>query len=217
MFTVGGDYLESFFRIYSTSTLYFPLSFTATPATVMSESGNGIHTSSSANWDSTSAVYASTAEHVTRPVAEELVSWLNSQSPFSAPGVTAFDNGCGSGVVTATLSIKFPTIPILAADFSPGMLDVVEKKKFLNVRTRVLDATDLDLVRDDTFTHSLSTFMIQFTSDPPQALRELYRVTRPGGALGLGMWGELCFDAPWVEACRHFDPDYTYPHTWSPD
>ena len=42
-------------------------------------------------------------------------------------------------------------------------------------------------------------------------------MTKPGGTLGLCLWGELCFDAPWEETVRHFEPDYTYPHAWTPD
>ena len=168
-------------------------------------------------WGTASAVYAVKVEYVTRPVAEELVSWVDSESPLSTTGVTAFDNGSGTGVVTTVLRTRFPGIPILAGDLSPGMLEVIEKKGLLDVRTQVLDATDLHPLKDNTFTHALSTFMIQFAPDPLQALREMFRVTMDGGTLGLGMWGEFCFDAPWVDACRHFEPNYTYPRTWTSD
>jgi len=150
-------------------------------------------------------------------MAEQLVFLVNTQSPFSEAGVTAFDNGCGSGVLTTILRTNFPHIPILAGDLSPGMLEIVEKKSLRNVQTQVLNAIDLSPIKENTFTHTLSTFIVQFTPNPLQSLREIFRVTKVRGTLGLCMWGLLCFDAPWEEACRQFDPDYTYPHTWTPD
>ena len=173
--------------------------------------------SSSDNWGTASAAYAARTEYVTHPSAKELISWINQESPFSAPGVTTFDNGAGSGVVTTTLRTWFPNIPIMAADLSVGMLETIEKKHLPQVECRVLDAIDLSSIAENTFTHSLSTFMIQFTPDPLRALKEMYRVTKVDGTLGLCMWGELCFDAPWEDTVRHFEPDYTYPHTWTPD
>lgn len=117
-------------------------------------------------------------------------------------------------ITIQTLRTRFPNIPIVAADLSPGMLEKIEKKLLPQVKCQVLDAIDLSPIVDRTFTHSLSTFMIQFTPDPFGALKEMYRVTKSGGTLGLCMWGELCFDAPWEETVRQFEPDYTYPHTW---
>lgn len=173
--------------------------------------------SSSDDWGTASAAYAVRAEYVTRPCVEELISWVHEESPLSASGAAAIDNGAGSGVTTTTLRARFPSFPILAADLSPGMLEKLEIKHLPQVQCRVLDAVDLGPIADGTFTHSLSTFMLQFTPDPLRALGEMYRVTKAGGTLGLCMWGELCFDAPWEETVRHFEPHYTYPHAWTPD
>lgn len=168
-------------------------------------------------WGNASKRYAATAPYITGRMAEQLVLMVHTQSPFSAPDASAFDNGCGSGVLSTILRANSPHLPILAGDLSPGMLEIVEKKSLRNVQTQVLNAIDLDPIKENTFTHTLSTFMVQFTPDPLQSLREMYRVTKAGGMLGLCMWGRLCFDAPWEEACRQLDRDYTYPHTWTPD
>ena len=173
--------------------------------------------SSSDDWGTASAAYAARTEYVTRPSAEQLISWVHEESPLTQSGATALDNGAGSGVVTTTLRARFPNVPILAADLSPGMLEVIEKKRMSQVECQVLNAIDLSPIADSTFTHSLSTFMIQFSPDPLRALKEMYRVTKPGGTLGLCMWGELCFDAPWEDTVRHFEPDYVYPHAWTPE
>ena len=169
------------------------------------------------DWGIASAAYAARTEYVTRPSAESLISWMDEEFPLSVRDVNVLDNGAGSGVVTSALRARFVNAPILAADLSAGMLKIIEAKGLPDVHCKVLDATNLGEILDNTFTHSLSTFMIQFTPEPLSALREMYRVTKPGGALGLCMWGELCFDAPWEETARQFDPTYTYPRPWTDD
>ena len=180
----------------------------------MSESKDG--TAGLDNWGSASTKYATLATVVTRPCSEELISWVNDISPFSALNVEVFDNGCGTGVLTTALSTTFPNISILAGDLSPGMIEMTERKKIPNVRIQVLDAVNLPF-QDNTFTHVLSTFMVQFTPAPLQALKEMYRVTKIGGTVGLAMWGRTILYDLWIEACRHFESGYEYPHTWSPD
>ncbi|KAL8685844.1 MAG: hypothetical protein Q9224_005647 [Gallowayella concinna] len=169
------------------------------------------------HWGVTSSVYASRTEYVTRPAAEALISWVNSLSPLSHSNAIALDNGAGSGVITTTLRSRFPHLPIIATDLSPGMLEKLEQKQLPRVQCKVLDATNLHHFDRDTFTHTLSTFMLQFAPEPQTALQEMYRVTKPNGTLGLCMWGEICFDPPWEETARYFEPDYVFPHTWTSD
>ena len=164
------------------------------------------------NWGSAADVYASLVERVTHPPVEELISCLNSVRPFSAPNTHVLDNGCGTGVLTKALNSQFPNALIIAADLSPGMVEVIERKKLKNVRTMVLDATDLHPFQPGTFTHVLSTFVIQFVPDPLRAMNEMYRVTAPGGVVGLGTWGKLDMNEPWTDACRRFEPNYTSPN-----
>ena len=169
------------------------------------------------NWGSASAKYATTTTLVTRPASEALISWVDEVSPFNAPNVDIFDNGCGTGVVPKALSSRFPHAPILAGDLSSGMVESVEKQDIPNVRAKVLNAVNLHSLENNLFTHVLSTFMVQFTPAPFEALREMYRVTRSGGTLGLAMWGNSILYEPWIDACSQFEPGYTYPHTWSLD
>ena len=168
--------------------------------------------SSDDGWGHGADAYASDVEQVTLPPVQELISCLDSMRALSASNTHVLDNGCGTGVLTTALNSHFPNASIIAADLSPGMVEVIERKKLKNVRTMVVDATDLHLFQPDTFTHVFSTFVLQFVPDPLLAMREMYRVTAPGGVVGIGTWGKLDMSQPWTEACRHFDPDYTSPN-----
>ena len=99
----------------------------------MPESTYQKNDSSSDIWGIGAKTYAAKMEHVTSAAAKELVLWVDTESSFSKPGAAASDNGCGTGMVAETLGKTFPTLPILAADLSPGMLNVVEEKNLSDV------------------------------------------------------------------------------------
>ena len=149
------------------------------------------------------------------PLAQTLVEKVQSQSDLNGQKTTVFDNGCGTGVLTAAIKEKFPSLSILAADASSDMVEKlnrrVEKFGWKDVKTQRLDARDLHGIGDNEFSHTFSTFMVCLAPDPDKIVQEMYRVTKPGGTLGLAVWGDpyfSFFNAPWAEACRALIPDY---------
>lgn len=166
-----------------------------------------------ASWGSVSKVY-NEVERLTLPCAQKLVEMVHSLHSLEDPNVSAFDNGCGTGVLTLALKERFPNCSILAADASREMVNILKsraKGAGQDVNTRVLDARDLEGIKNDTFTHTFSTFMVCLAPNPEQIAREMYRVTKKGGVLGLAVWGEPYFgyfNAPWAKACRMIMPEY---------
>lgn len=164
-------------------------------------------------WTNASTIYKQ-VERVTLPLSQSLIARAHALRSLTAPDASAFDNGCGTGVLTRSLRENFPECPILAADASAGMIDILKTKlgnTASNITTRVLDARHLAGVADDTFTHAFSTFMICLAPDPEIIAAEMYRVTKPGGVLGLAVWGDPyfgVFNTPWTRACREVMPDY---------
>ncbi len=72
---------------------------------------------------------------------------------------------------------------VLATDWSPAMIERFEarvREEGMNAEGRVMDCHALDL-RDDTFDVTGSQFGVMLVPDQPRALREMVRVTRPGG------------------------------------
>lgn len=164
-------------------------------------------TTNFARWSHASSVY-NEVERLTFPQSQTLIARAHSLRSLSAPDTSAFDNGCGTGVLTLALCEKFPTCPILATDASAGMIDILQTRLKNNtehdIRTRVLDARNLTGIADDTFTHTFSTFMICLAPDAERIAREMYRVTKAGGVLGLAVWADPYFgyfNTPWTVAC----------------
>jgi ubiquinone/menaquinone biosynthesis C-methylase UbiE len=81
---------------------------------------------------------------------------------------------------------------VLATDWSPAMIERFEarvrEEGLPNAEGRVMDAHALD-VEDDTFDVTGSQFGVMLVPDQPLALREMVRVTRPGGRVLLIAYG----------------------------
>ncbi|KAL6720090.1 hypothetical protein ACLMJK_002011 [Lecanora helva] len=167
-----------------------------------------------AAWDITSQNY-NKVERLSFPFAKILVDRANSLSSLDDPKANVFDNGCGTGVMTAALKMGFPDISILSSDASPDMVKVLEDKVrkagWGKVETQTLDARNLDGIADNQFSHTFSTFMVCLAPEPEKIVKEMYRVTKPGGILALGNWGDpyfSYFNNIWTKACQMLIPDY---------
>jgi ubiquinone/menaquinone biosynthesis C-methylase UbiE len=81
---------------------------------------------------------------------------------------------------------------VLATDWSPAMIERFEarvrEEALSDAEGRVMDAQDLK-IEDDTFDVSGSLFGVMLVPDQLQALREMVRVTKPGGRVLLIAYG----------------------------
>jgi SAM-dependent methyltransferase len=90
---------------------------------------------------------------------------------------TIADIGCGNGKYLAALAARGHQGHLLGADMSPGMLAAVRTPAATLI---VADATALPL-RDATADVTLAMHMLYHVPSPADAVRELHRITRPGG------------------------------------
>ena len=161
----------------------------------------------------------SNVERMTYPLAIELAEWTDSVLPFTTPNSRVLDNGCGGGVLGSAIKTLCPTVPLLSTDVSAGMISSAraraEKERWEPpYEFKTLDARDLDGVESKSITHSMSQYMISLAPDPDQIAREMHRVLKPGGALGLGTWAMVdyeCFYDPMLIAARETIPDFDLP------
>lgn len=91
--------------------------------------------------------------------------------------------GIGTGL---NLPFYPPDIELVGIDLSEGMLRKAQEKvaelRMPRVTLKVMDAAAMDFV-DGEFDATLATYVISAVPDPVAVLREMRRVTKPGGAI----------------------------------
>ena len=98
------------------------------------------------------------------------------------PGQRILDLAAGTGA--SAVSLARSGADVVAADFSPGMISEGRRRygAIRNLRFVQADATALPF-EDGEFDAVTMSFGLRNVNDPKQALRELRRVTRPGGRI----------------------------------
>src|SRR5262249_51172778 len=102
-------------------------------------------------------------------------------------GATVLDLATGTGDLALMIAREHPSARILAIDPSRGMLDVAAGKVAAasgRIELRVGDAQALDLP-DQSVDAVTMAFGIRNVPDRPKALREMARVTKPGGKVAI--------------------------------
>lgn len=91
--------------------------------------------------------------------------------------------GIGTGL---NLPFYPPGTHLVGIDLSEGMLRKAEEKvqdlRMENLVLKVMDAAAMDFA-DDEFDATLATYVISAVPDPVAVLREMRRVTKPGGTI----------------------------------
>ncbi|OMH29282.1 bifunctional demethylmenaquinone methyltransferase/2-methoxy-6-polyprenyl-1,4-benzoquinol methylase [Tersicoccus phoenicis] len=94
-------------------------------------------------------------------------------------GQRVLDLAAGTG--TSSEPYADAGVDVVAADFSPGMLEVGRRRR-PDITFVQADATALPF-GDDEFDATTISYGLRNVNDPRQALREMLRVTKPGGRL----------------------------------
>jgi SAM-dependent methyltransferase len=122
-------------------------------------------------------------------------------------GSRALDVGCGPGALTAQLVARLGDELVSAIDPSAPFLAAI-RARFPGVDVREGSAEQLPFP-DDHFDVTLAQLVVHFMSDPVAGLREMGRVTRPGGRVAACVWDHAGGGSPlttfWT-AVRDLDP-----------
>lgn len=121
-----------------------------------------------------------------------------------------FDAGCGTGALSAEIVRRNPYLDITGIDISPDYIGYArDREETAQVRFQTGDLTALDFP-DAMFDQTLSQLVLHFIPDPGRALRELVRVTKPGGTVAACVWdslGGLMYYRIFLDTAAMIDPD----------
>lgn len=99
---------------------------------------------------------------------------------------SALDVGSGPGAVTTLLAERLGPAAVSAVDPSPRFVaECRSRHPGVDVREGAAEALPF---ADDSFEVAVSQLVLHFTTDAPQAAREMRRTVRPGGTIGACVW-----------------------------
>jgi SAM-dependent methyltransferase len=156
----------------------------------VSDRGAFVRESMRASWGERTAQYAETTAGNTDRYAAVLLDLVRLR-----PGDRVLDVATGPGVVAvAAARAVGPAGRVVATDLAPEWGALVagsaERAGAPNVTFRATSADALDLP-DASFDAALCQFGLMFVPEPVDALREMRRVLRDGGRLGVVVWSTL--------------------------
>ena len=103
-----------------------------------------------------------------------------------APGQRALDVGCGPGALTSELVARLGAELVAAADPSEPFV-LAARERYPGVDVRLAPAEELPFP-DGEFDVALAQLVVHFMADPIAGLREMARVSRPGGVVVACVW-----------------------------
>ena len=114
------------------------------------------------------------------------------------PGARVLDVCSGSGASALPAAERVaPNGHVVAVDLAERLLLLArakaERRGLTNIEFRVDDFEELGLP-DKSFDAVVCVFGIFFVPDMPRAVRELWRMVRPGGQLAITTWGPNLFE-----------------------
>jgi SAM-dependent methyltransferase len=138
-------------------------------------------------WEACYQNYAERAAPQTARAADVLLDLVPSPT-----GAKVLDIATGPGVVALKVAqVVGPTGEVIATDLMPKWQPIVERKcagaGLDNCTFRQMGAEELDFA-NDSFDVVYCQFGLMFVPEPVRALREMRRVLRPGGRLGIVVW-----------------------------
>jgi SAM-dependent methyltransferase len=115
------------------------------------------------------------------PLAPQLAEFAGISS-----GQRVLDVGCGPGALTAELARRLGAASVSAVDPSASFVEAIVER-YPEVAVQGASAEELPFP-DGAFDAAVAQLVVHFMQDPVAGLREMARVTRPGGVVAACVW-----------------------------
>jgi ubiquinone/menaquinone biosynthesis C-methylase UbiE len=140
-------------------------------------------------WDLAAALYEPLWRDQLAPAQKHLMVCAG-----LAPGERVLDVACGTGMVALDAGARVsPGGQVVGIDLSGRMIEMArqraQRERSANVRFERMDAESL-VLPDGSFDVALCALGLMYLPSPEQAVLEMNRILRPGGRIGLAVWGE---------------------------
>jgi trans-aconitate methyltransferase len=144
-------------------------------------------------WDSGGA-YERYVGRWSRPVAADFLRWL-----ARPRGLAWADIGCGTGALRSAIIASFHPASVRGVDASPELVDHARRQVGAPATFETGHATHLPW-EAATFDVTVSGLVLNFVADHAAMVREMARVTKPGGRVAAYVWDY----ADGMQMMRHF-------------
>jgi ubiquinone/menaquinone biosynthesis C-methylase UbiE len=139
-------------------------------------------------WDRAASTYEQSWQRQLEPAQDLLMEMAALRS-----GETVLDIACGTGLVTfRAAGAVGPDGAVTGTDISDGMIEectrIAQERGVRNATFRRMAAEQMDFP-DASFDAVLCGLGMMYVVDFAQSIREMFRVTRPGGRAVSAVWG----------------------------
>ncbi len=130
-------------------------------------------------WEKAAQDYHRGFSQITPQAAHYLIEALGIKA-----GEKVLDVATGPGYAAAAAALR--GAQVLGIDFSEQAV-ALARREFPGLKVQVGDAEDLDLP-DQSFHAVMMNFLLMHLAQAPLALKQAFRVLKPGGRLGFSVW-----------------------------
>ena len=140
-------------------------------------------------WDKASNLYEIYWHQQLKPAQDVLL-----QMAHVLNGEHVIDIACGTGLVSFRAAEEVGENGlVVGTDISDKMVElassIATQKKYSNIKFLRMDAEDLQ-IQDSSFDVALCSLGLMYLPNPLQALKEMYRILKPGGRVAAAVWGK---------------------------
>ncbi len=108
--------------------------------------------------------------------------------PYLTPGFSVLDCGCGPGSITLSIASRVGNGRVVGVDFGQSQIQRAnESAKERGITNAVFQPADCYSLpfEDASFDRVFSNALMEHLTDPVRAMREMLRVHKPGGVIGV--------------------------------